>query len=111
MEDFWLEAASFNDGVLGVRRGLCRKGFLILLCGDVGEHFWVEMFGAKEGKLVSRSMSDMAGEDDLELELEREMVSVQRANLGGSGGGEQVWGHPPRDSLDRDWQCFNMINN
>ena len=59
--------------------------------------------------MVSRTMSEMAGEDDLELELEREMVSVQRANLGGRGGGELawVWG-PPRLSLDRDWQCFSI---
>ena len=38
--------------------------------------------------MVSRTMSEMAGEDDLELELEREMVSVQSANLGGRGVGE-----------------------
>ena len=68
--------------------------------------------GAKEGKFVSSTMSEMAGDDDLELELEREMVSVQRANRGGRGGGEQVWAPPtPRDSLDRDWQCFSIINN
>ena len=33
-------------------------------------------------------MSEMAGEEERELELEREMVSVQSANLGGRGGGE-----------------------
>ena len=38
IEVFWLEA-SFNDGVFGVRRGFVRKGFIILLWGDVGEHF------------------------------------------------------------------------
>ena len=65
--------------------------------------------GANAGKLVSRTMSEMAGEEERELELEREMVSVQRANLGGRGGGELgwVWG-PARLSLDRDWQCFNI---
>ena len=67
--------------------------------------------GANAGKLVSRTMSEMAGEEERELELEREMVSVQRANRGGRGGGEQVWAPPtPRDSLDRDWQCFSIIN-
>ena len=68
------------------------------------------MKGANAGKFVSRTMSEMAGEEALELELEREMVSVHRANLGGSGGGELAWVlGPPRVSLDRDWQCFNMM--
>ena len=48
--------------------------------------------GANAGKLVSSTMSEMAGEEERELELEREMVSVHRANLGGRGGGELAWG-------------------
>ena len=81
-----------------------RKGLLTFLCR--GE---VCLQGANAGKLVSSTMSEMAGEEERELELEREMVSVHRANLGGRGGGELAWGScPPRLSLERDWQCFNI---
>ena len=94
-----------------MRRGAVRKGLIILLCGDVGEHFSDGFMGENAGKFVSSTMSEMVGEDDLELELESEMVSVHRANLGGRGGGEEAWGPPtPRDSLERDWQCFSIIN-
>ena len=64
-----------------------RKGLLTFL--GRGE---VCLKAVKAGKFVSRTMSEMAGEEARELELEREMVSVHRANLGGSGGGELAWG-------------------
>ena len=54
-------------------------------------------------------------EPELELELDREMVSVHRANLGGRGGGEgdpgQGAGRGGGGSEERDWQCFNMMED
>ena len=48
--------------------------------------------------------------NDLE-ELERLSGSYNVTNNSQRGGGEQVWAPPtPRDSLDRDWQCFSIFN-
>jgi len=60
------------------------KGFLILRCEGELRTVLVGVTG-EEG---ARVRSVMEGEEDLELELDSEIVSVQRANLGGRGGGD-----------------------
>lgn len=62
----------------------------------------------------SNVKSVMEGEEDLELELDSDMVSVHKANLGGRGGGDGEpfcadCACPARVSDDNDWQCFNIM--
>ena len=63
-------------GVLGRRKGRELKGFLSLLCdGEAG----ADLGDTGESGVRARSVTE--GEEDRELELDREIVSVQRANL------------------------------
>ena len=64
-------------GVLGRRKGREMNGFLILRCeGELRP----ALVGVT-GEAGARVRSVMEGEEDRELELDREIVSVQRANL------------------------------
>ena len=65
-------------GVLGRRKGREMKGFLILRCEGELRPVLVGV----TGEAGARVRSVMEGEEDLELELDSEIVSVQRANLG-----------------------------
>ena len=64
-------------GVLGRRKGREMKGFLILRC----EGGLMAVLVGVTGEAGARVRSVMEGEEDRELELDREIVSVQRANL------------------------------
>ena len=63
--------------VLGRRKGREMKGFLILRC----EGGLMTALVGFRGEAGARVRSVMEGEEDRELELDREIVSVQRANL------------------------------
>ena len=70
-------------GVLGRRKGRELKGFLSLLCdGEAGADLLGDLMSADTGESGVRARSVTEGEEDRELELDREIVSVQRANLG-----------------------------
>ena len=64
-------------GVLGRRKGREMNGFLILRCEG---GLMVALVGVR-GEAGARVRSVIEGEEDRELELDREIVSVQRANL------------------------------
>ena len=69
-------------GVLGRRKGRELKGFLSLLCdGEAGADLLGALMSSDKGESGVRARSVTEGEEDRELELDREIVSVQRANL------------------------------
>ena len=69
-------------GVLGRRKGRELKGFLSLLCdGEAGADLLGDLMSSDTGESGVRARSVTEGEEDRELELDREIVSVQRANL------------------------------
>ena len=64
-------------GVLGRRKGREMNGFLILRC----EGGLMAALVGVTGEAGARVRSVIEGEEDRELELDSEIVSVQRANL------------------------------
>ena len=64
-------------GVLGRRNGREMNGFLILRC----EGGLRAALAGVTGEAGARARSVMEGDEDRELELDREIVSVHRANL------------------------------